>query len=159
MNTLQKNQLHTAKIEGYTSEAYGVCRLEGRAVFVPRALAGETWRIRIIKVTDTAVYARGEELLVPSPARRDPACPYFGKCGGCDSWHMSYDEELRFKLERVNSALSRIGKQTVQADELEATALRAIGIKGSLPFPRKTVWHSAAFSASGRTSSLRSIAA
>lgn len=118
MNTLQKNQLHTAKIEGYTSEAYGVCRLEGRAVFVPRALAGETWRIRIIKVTDTAVYARGEELLVPSPARRDPACPYFGKCGGCDSWHMSYDEELRFKLERVNSALSRIGKQTVQADEI-----------------------------------------
>ena len=31
---------------------------------------------------------------------------------------MSYDEELRFKLERVNSALSRIGKQTVQADEI-----------------------------------------
>ena len=118
MNTLQKNQLHTAKIEGYTSEAYGVCRLDGRAVFVPRALAGETWRIRIVKVTDTAVYARGEELLVPSPARRDPACPYFGKCGGCDTWHMSYEEELRFKLERVNSALTRIGKQTVHAEEI-----------------------------------------
>ena len=118
MNTLQKNQLHTAKIEGYTCEAYGVCRLEGRAVFVPRALKGETWRIRIVKVTDTAVYARGEELLVPSPARRDPACPYFGKCGGCDTWHMSYEEELRFKLERVNSALTRIGKQTVHAEEI-----------------------------------------
>ena len=55
MNTLQKNQLHTVTIESYTCEAYGVCRLEGRAVFVPRALKGETWRIRIVKVTDTAV--------------------------------------------------------------------------------------------------------
>ena len=118
MNTLQKNQLHTVTIEGYTSEAYGVCRLEGRAVFVPRALKGETWRIRIVKVTDTVVYARGDELLVPSPARRDPACPHFGKCGGCDAWHMSYEEELRFKLDRVNSALSRIGRQTVQAEEI-----------------------------------------
>ena len=118
MNTLKKNQIHTVTIDGYTSEAYGVCRLEGRAVFVPRALKGETWRIRIVKVTDTVVYARGEELLVSSPARRDPACPYFGKCGGCDAWHMSYDEELRFKLERVNNALTRIGKQTVHAKEI-----------------------------------------
>jgi len=118
MNTLMKNQIHTVTIDGYTSEAYGVCRIDGRAVFVPRALAGEIWRIRIVKVTETAVYARGEELLSASPARRDPACPYFGKCGGCDTWHMSYDEELRFKLERVNNALTHIGKQTVQAEEI-----------------------------------------
>ncbi len=113
-----KNRIFTARIEGYTSEADGVCRIGGRAVFVPRALSGELWRIRIVKVSSSAVYARGEELLEPSPERRDSECPYFGKCGGCDCRHMSYDEELRFKLSRVNDALRRIGRQETIASEI-----------------------------------------
>ena len=113
-----KNQKFTVEIEGYSSEAFGVCRIGGRAVFVPRALAGETWSVRIVKVGASAVYARGEELLVPSPERMEPDCPFFGKCGGCDCRHMSYDEELRFKRERVNAALRRIGKQTLEVREI-----------------------------------------
>lgn len=118
MEELKKNQIYAARIEGYSSEAYGVCRIGGRAVFVPRALAGEEWRVRIVKVGANAVFARGEELLVPSPERIEPDCPYFGKCGGCDCRHMSYNEELRFKLARVNDALRRIGKQTLAAEEI-----------------------------------------
>lgn len=118
MNDLKKNDVYTVTIEGYSSEAYGVCRIGGRAVFVPRTIAGETWDIRIVKVTAGAVYARAERLLLPSPERRAPECPYFGKCGGCDTWHMSYAEELRFKLARVNDALERIGRQSVRAEEI-----------------------------------------
>ena len=115
MNELIKNQIHTVVIEGYTSEALGVCRIGGRAVFVPRAIPGECWEIRIVKVTKTAVYARGEKLLSPAASRVEPACPYYGKCGGCDTWHMNYAEELRFKLDRVNAELQHIGRQTLQA--------------------------------------------
>ena len=118
MNTIQKNEIYTVTIDGYSSEAFGVCRVAGRAVFVPRAIPGEEWEIRIVKVTNAAVYARGEKLLKPSPARTEPACPYYGKCGGCDAWHMDYAEELRFKLARVNDALRHIGKQTLQAGEI-----------------------------------------
>ena len=118
MIDLKKNDIYTVVIEGYSSEAYGVCRIDGRAVFVPRAIVGEMWEIRIVKVTASAVYARPERLIVPSPERRVPECPYFGRCGGCDTWHMSYDEELRFKLERVNDALEHIGRQSVHAEEI-----------------------------------------
>ena len=118
MNALEKNQIFTVTIDGYTSEALGVCHIGGRAVFIPRALPGELWEIRIVKVSASAVYARGETLLSPSNSRREPQCPYFGKCGGCDTWHMSYEEELRFKLERVNAALRHIGKQEILANEI-----------------------------------------
>lgn len=118
MDILEKNQIYTAEIDGYTSEGLGVCRVAGRAVFVPRALEGEKWRIRIVKVASNAVYARGEELIAPSPARIAPDCAYFGSCGGCDTRHMSYEEELRFKLDRVNSALTRIGRQSVTASRI-----------------------------------------
>ena len=118
MNDLKKNDMYTVEIEGYSSEACGVCRVGGRAVFVPRTIVGEMWDIRIVKVTASAVYARPERLIVPSPERRAPECAYFGRCGGCDTWHMSYDEELRFKLARVNDALEHIGRQSVRAAEI-----------------------------------------
>ncbi len=118
MEKLEKNQICVVVIDGYTSEAYGVCHVNGRAVFVPFAMPGEKWEIRIVKVTNSAVYARGETLLSPSPEREEPGCPYFGKCGGCDTWHMKYEEELRFKLDRVNAALRHIGRQDVEADSI-----------------------------------------
>ena len=118
MSELKKNDLYSVTIDGYSSEGMGVCRVEGRAVFVPRALVGERWEIRVLKVTNSAVYARGEKLLLPSPARIEPQCPWFGKCGGCDTQHMCYEEELRFKLEKVNAALQHIGKQELSATEI-----------------------------------------
>ena len=103
---------------GFTSEGAGVCRIKGRAVFVPRALPGETWRVRIVKVTKTAAFGRGEERLTTSPERVEPDCPNFGRCGGCNLMHMSYAAELQMKLDRVNDALRRIGGTEVRAERI-----------------------------------------
>lgn len=118
MDNLKKNQIYECVIDGYSSEGHGVCRIDGRAVFVPKTIMGERWKIKLVKVSASAVFARAEELIEPSPARVVPACPHFGKCGGCDTWHMSYEEELKFKLGKVNDALRHIGKQTVAASEI-----------------------------------------
>lgn len=109
MEELKKNQTHIAEICGYSSTGAGVCRIGGRAVFVDKALVGETWEILILKVSSAAVFGKGIKLLKASDQRRQPPCPSFGKCGGCDLMHMSYEEELHFKLCRVNDALRRIG--------------------------------------------------
>lgn len=106
---LKKNECYPAEITGYTSEGLGVARIDGRAVFVARAIAGERGLVKILKVTATAAWGKWEMLEVPSPHRAEPACPWFGRCGGCDFWHMDYDEELRLKAARVRDALSRLG--------------------------------------------------
>lgn len=118
MEDLKKNDIYTVTIEDYSSDASGICRINGRVVFVPKAIPGEEWEIRIVKVRHDCAYARGERLIKVSPARIESACPYFGLCGGCDTQHISFEEELRFKLGLVNSALRRIGKQSVQATEI-----------------------------------------
>ena len=107
-----------ATIEAYSSDASGICRVDGQTVFVPGTIAGEEWEIRILKVLKNCAYARGEKLLLPSPARVDPGCACYGKCGGCDCRHMSYEEELRYKLAKVNDALRRIGRQSKTADRI-----------------------------------------
>ena len=106
---LQKNQIHTAEITGYTADGAGVCRIEGRAVFVKGTIIGELWEVRILKVTSSAVYGKGERCLSPSSMRQQPPCPVFRKCGGCSLLHMTYGEELNMKRARVNDALHHIG--------------------------------------------------
>ena len=118
MEQIKKNDIFEALIEGYNSEGSGVARILGRAVFVPRTIRGEVWRIVIVKVTSSAVYGRALEAVKLSGERVEPKCENCFRCGGCSLWHMSYDEELRFKLGRVNDALRHIAHQSVQADKI-----------------------------------------
>lgn len=118
MKDLIKNKIYEAEISGYSSEGSGVARIEGRAVFVPRTIVGEIWRIVIVKATASAVYGRALKPVRLSPERRAPECEKSLRCGGCGLWHMSYEEEKRFKLRRLNDALLHIGRQTVQTQEI-----------------------------------------
>lgn len=106
---LEKNDVFTCEITGYTAEGNGVAHIMGRAVFVPGAIPGETWEVKLLKVAASTVYAKGIRLISSSPARIPPECHIAGKCGGCALAHMDYHEELRMKLAKVNDALRRIG--------------------------------------------------
>ena len=134
METIKKNKEYIVTIEGYNSEGSGVARIDGRAVFIPNALKGEVWHIKVLKVTAAAVYGKGLELMKRSPDRCEPQCPYFSRCGGCSTWQMSYEEELRFKLTKVNDALKHIGRQTVEAKEI-------IGCKDPLRYRNKGIFN------------------
>lgn len=120
MDELKKNQIYDCEIDGWAHDGAGVARLgeSGRAVFVPGAIPGERWRVRIVKATNAVVYGRGEACLSPSPDRAAPDCPIFAKCGGCALRHMTYEAEKRFKLDRVNEAYRRIGGLNLRAAEI-----------------------------------------
>ena len=133
MDTLKKNEIYTAEIDGFTSEALGVAHIASRAVFVRGALPGETWRIRIVKVTKSVCYGRGEELLSPVPERRAPECPVYGRCGGCACMHMSYAAELEFKRRKVDDALRRVGGLDIAVDGI-------IGSDAALGYRNKAVF-------------------
>lgn len=118
MEDLRKNEIFKAEITGYSSDGSGVARINGRAVFVPRTIIGEVWQIKIVKVTSSAVWGKAIEPITLSAERQSPDCEYCLRCGGCTLRHMSYAEELRFKLGRLNDALKHIGHQTVQAQDI-----------------------------------------
>ena len=107
--TLKEDQICRAVIEGYASDGSGVARIEGMAVFVRGAIRDEVAEICIEHVGHNAAWGRAERYIERSPARREPDCPYYGTCGGCQFRHMNYAEELEAKRIRVEEALRRIG--------------------------------------------------
>jgi len=118
MEELLKNQLHTVTIDGYSSEGLGVARLDGRVVFVHGGVRGEVCVIRVMKVLKNTAFARVEEILVRSPARREGDCPHYPACGGCDFRHVSYGEELEAKRQHVEDCLRRIGGADIRVEEI-----------------------------------------
>jgi len=133
---VEKNDDLVVTIESLTNEGQGVARVEGFAVFVVGALAGEEVKAHVIKVQPTYAVAKATEILKPSPDRVRPACPVFAQCGGCTLWHLSYPAQLRQKQQWVQDALSRLGGfanvavQTIVGME-DPTRYRN---KGSFPF-------------------------
>jgi 23S rRNA (uracil1939-C5)-methyltransferase len=103
--------LLTVKLEKHTYGGDALGRLsDGRAVFVPFALPGETVSIRVFDEKPNHVRAELVEVLEPSPDRILPKCLHFGVCGGCHYQHMPYPAQLIVKTEILRDQLLRIGK-------------------------------------------------
>ena len=133
MPGLEKNRIYRAHIDGYSSEGLGIARIDGQVVFVHGAIRGETCDVLVMQVLKNAAFGKIAALVEPSPARRTPDCPYYGRCGGCNFRHMSYDEELWAKRARVQDALTRIGGAEVTVEEI-------LGAEQPLHYRNKSIY-------------------
>ena len=113
---MRKNEVFEIEITGMTDEGDGVGRAEGRAVFVPYTITGETVRVIIVKVLKNYAYGRLLDIIKPSEARLKSQCEYFYKCGGCQLWHMNTEKELEYKRQKVTDCLKRIGGLDIEAE-------------------------------------------
>jgi len=110
------------KITGYGSGGEGVGRLsDGRVTFIRGAAEGDNLEVSLTKEQKRSARAEIVRIIEPSPHRIEPLCPYFPKCGGCDFQHITYEEELRAKLIRVNDAMERIAGLKIRAEEILST--------------------------------------
>lgn len=98
-----------AEVSDLNHEGRGVAHVEGKAVFVAGALAGERVRMRYTRRHRRWDEARLEEVLRPAPERIAPGCPHFGVCGGCSLQHLSPQDQLRFKSGVLAEQFRHIG--------------------------------------------------
>jgi 23S rRNA (uracil1939-C5)-methyltransferase len=82
------------EIERMSIGGAGVGRVHGKVCFVHFSAPGDSLRVKI--TDEKKSYLNGELLdyIKSSPSRVIPSCPIFGKCGGCNWQHLSYQEQL-----------------------------------------------------------------
>ena len=85
------------QVEKWIYGGAGLGRWEERVVMLPYVLPGETVRARVVREHAGFLEARPMEIVQPSPQRIQPACPYFGRCGGCSYQHAEYEFQLELK--------------------------------------------------------------
>ena len=131
---LTKNQIYEATVTDYTSEGQGVAHIDGCAVFIPNSIAGEVYKIRIEVAKKNWAAGKIVEIIEKSPHRVNRECPVAKLCGGCNFWHMDYDEESRLKAERVKTCLNRMGGENLEKVEI-LSAPTCYGYRNKAQYP------------------------
>ena len=107
---IKKTDIVKLEITEMTGQGSGIGKLDGMAVFVPMTAVGDIIDARILKVKKNYAFAKIERIITASDIRIEADCKCYSKCGGCVFRHISYEEELKIKKQRVYDALTRIGK-------------------------------------------------
>ena len=131
---LTKNQIYEATVTDYTSEGQGVAHIDGCAVFIPNSIAGEVYKVRIEAAKKNWAAGKIVEILEKSPHRCNRECPVAKLCGGCDFWHMDYEEETRQKAERVKNCLNRLGGESLEKVDI-LSAPTCYGYRNKAQYP------------------------
>ncbi|MDR1587711.1 MAG: TRAM domain-containing protein [Treponema sp.] len=102
-------EIFNSKIEGIAAGGAGIARLGNTPVFVEMTAPGDRVNCRVVE--EHRGWARAEllETSEASADRVDPACPFYGRCGGCGLQHVKYEAQLAAKGAILRSAFERIG--------------------------------------------------
>ncbi len=97
-------------IEKLVHGGHGIGTVDGRRIFVPYSAPGDELEIDISDERGGVAFGVIKSVILPAKCRVAPRCPAFGKCGGCQWQHISYDDQLRWKRTILAETLERIGR-------------------------------------------------
>lgn len=99
------------KIDKLDHHGIGVAvdRKTRKPIFIPGSLVGELVEAKVVDQKNKFSRAKLTKVIEPSAQRLKPKCKHYWQCGGCDLQHLSIDEQLAFKREKVQSLFARQG--------------------------------------------------
>ena len=104
-------RIFTIEIEKMVYGGKGMGRVEGKVAFVPFTAPGERAEAEVVREKKNYVEGSLKRIESPSPLRRNPFCPLYGQCGGCQYQHFDYEEQLKLKEEAVRETLHRLSRK------------------------------------------------
>lgn len=132
---MQKNDVVTVTIEDMGMNGEGIGRVNGYTLFIKDAVIGDVIEAKLMKVKKNYGYAKMMNIISPSEARVVPKCKFARKCGGCQLQEMSYEQQLRFKYNKVKGNLERIGG--IPASLIEGVMEPVIGMENPFCYRNK----------------------
>lgn len=133
---MKKNDILNGICVDYTHDGLGIVKSNDFTFFIRNVLKGETIEFVVTKLKKTYGYGKCLKVLQPSNERVEPYCPYYGKCGGCQLQHMSYQEQLQFKKDLVENNMRNIGGVEVPVLDTIGASLQ-IAYRNKAQFPVK----------------------
>ncbi len=104
----------TVTIERLDDDGCGLSAVDERRIRTKNALADEVAEVRVLRRRKGEWLAEAQQIENPSVDRREPACRYFPRCGGCAMQHLAYDAQLALKERGLLDALSAVGVEPLR---------------------------------------------
>lgn len=105
----KKNDVLEIEITDQGTTGEGIGKVSGYTLFVKDTVIGDVAKVKVMKAKKNYAFARLVEIVKPSKYRVEPLCPVAKSCGGCQLQAMNYQQQLKFKQEKVFNNIRRIG--------------------------------------------------
>lgn len=90
----------------------GVAKIDGKTYFVEYALPGESVDIEIVKDKSKYTVAKVKDFVNKTD------CPYYLECGGCYILHQNYQEQLKFKENKVKEIVTKYLDDSIKINNI-----------------------------------------
>ena len=122
------------KIEKLDHFGRGITHINDKICFIKDALPEEVVDIEIINENKKYIEAITKKVKEKSPYRIKSQCKYSNKCGGCVFNHLLFEEENKYKKEKVQEIISRFG-------ELDKKLVKEIKYNEEYNYRNKIILH------------------
>lgn len=95
----------TVTIDSLNSDGVGVGQYQRREIHVAGTLPDEEVKVEIEHKGQRRTIARLQKVLKKNPQRVIPGCSLANECPGCPIIHLAYPQQLKYKEQRITSAL------------------------------------------------------
>lgn len=106
------------KIEKLDNFGRGISHINNKIVFISNALEDEVIDATTTYSNKKFDEAKVNEIIEVSRMRIKPICPYFDICGGCNLLHMNYDDQLKFKYNKVKDIIFKYLKENIKVNDV-----------------------------------------
>lgn len=100
---------YIAKCTSLSDEGRGIIKVDNLTLFVDNLLIDEEAKVKTYFKNGKLFSTKLVERITTSSNRVTPKCKYYDTCGGCQIMHLSYNEQLSFKQNKVKNLLHKFG--------------------------------------------------
>jgi len=96
------------QVEKLVQGGQGMGFIGGKPVFIPMVAPGDVVIPVSIRKGRKVLFAKPGKLIERSQLRREPPCPWFGECGGCDWMHLTPENQILWKDRIFRETMRRL---------------------------------------------------
>ncbi len=122
-NKLRVDDIINLEIKRIGINGEGIGFYKRQAVFVLNAIPKDIVKVRITSDFDNYVKAEIIEFIKRDSNHVVPACPYYGKCGGCQLQHVKYEYQGVLKREHLIECIERYSSINPRKFEIKPTIM------------------------------------
>lgn len=101
------------KCVDFTFDGQGLCKKDGRVIFVPSLLIGEEADVKILYRKKDFDVGKIVKITTLSKDRINPKCPCATSCGGCCFQNLNYQKELERKKQNALNTINKIANLSI----------------------------------------------
>ena len=104
------------EIINLNDQGLGVTYVDGKVTFVYNALEGEVVTLDIVKSNSKFNMAKVRKYVKVSDQRCEAMCPFYEECGGCHLQHLSYENTVKYKKNKLENILHKFSNIDIKVN-------------------------------------------